>query len=403
MNMLLVLNAGSSSIKFATYDSTTLRDEPRLLGKGHITQVDRQLKLQVSHVDMPIVEHTRAAKIAHEFDHIEALNLLFEWLDQTLAGRKLTAIGHRVVHGGTRYTEPVKVNEAVLEYLQTLIPLAPLHQPYSLQAIRIISQRWPKLTQVACFDTAFHHTQSTIAQAFALPEAITKAGVRRYGFHGLSYEYIATQLPEVLGVHANGKVIVAHLGNGASLCAMVAGKSVAATTGFSALDGLVMGTRCGSLDPGVVLYLLQQLKMSGTEISDLLYHQSGLLGVSGISSDMQVLLASEDPQAALAVDIFVYRIVTEIGALVAAMGGLDALVFTAGIGEHAAPIRARICSGCTWLGAHLDETSNSIDLELIHVPHSQLQLAVIPTDEESMIATHTLDTIVQGSAVHCET
>jgi acetate kinase len=244
--------------------------------------------------------------------------------------------------------------------------------------------------QIACFDTAFHMTQSSVAQAYALPRTMTNAGIRRYGFHGLSYEYIATQLPRVLGEKAHAKVIVAHLGNGASLCGLVNKKSAASTMGFSALEGLVMGTRSGSLDPGVVLYFLQELNMSADQVSNLLYNQSGLLGVSGISSDMQVLLNSPEPHAAQAIDLFVYRIISEIGSLAAAMGGVDALVFTAGIGEHAAPIRERICHACSWLGAALDRTANHMGQEKIHAPESQLQMVVIPTDEEKMIALHAI-------------
>jgi acetate kinase len=284
----------------------------------------------------------------------------------------------------------VLVTDEVLDDLDTLVPLAPLHQPHNLKAIRFLREYMPRLPQVACFDTAFHATQPNVAQAYALPRDITGAGVRRYGFHGLSYEYIASQLPRVLGDRAHGKVVVAHLGSGASLCALIDGKSVASTMGFSALDGLMMGTRCGALDPGVVLYMMQALHMTPEEVSDLLYNRSGLLGVSGISNDMQVLLASTDPRAVNAVDLFVHRIVCEIGSLAAAMGGLDALVFTAGIGENAAPIRSRVSRACEWLGALIDEEANYNRRELIHAPSSRLQLVVMATDEEKMIATKTL-------------
>lgn len=279
---------------------------------------------------------------------------------------------------------------AVLGALEALVPWAPLHQPHNLLPIRRAARRWPGVTQVACFDTAFHCTQPAVAQAFALPRHIAEEGVRRYGFHGLSFESIAGRLGAVFGVPVGrGKVVVAHLGHGASLCAMANGCSIASTMGFSALDGLVMGTRCGTLDAGVVLHLMQHGGMTAQQVSDLLYNESGLLGVSGISSDMAVLLESTDARAAQAIDLFVYRAVAEIGAMAAALGGIDALVFTAGIGEHAAAVRARIVAGCGWLGAVLDEAANDIDLELIHAPSSRLAIAVIPTDEELVIATHT--------------
>lgn len=315
---------------------------------------------------------------------------ILNWINARRDTLRLVAVGHRVVHGGRKYFAPVRVNDEVLHDLDTLVPLAALHQPHNLRSIRVLRETAPDLPQVACFDTAFHRTQPNVAQAFALPREISDAGVRRYGFHGLSYEYIATQLPRIFGARANRKIIVAHLGNGASLCALDDGKSVASSMGFSALDGLMMGTRCGTLDPGVVLYLLQELHMAPQDVSDMLYSRSGLLGVSGISSDMQTLLASTDPRAAEAIDLFVHRVVCEIGSLAAAMGGLDALVFTAGIGEHAAPIRDRICRACEWLGAALDEKANLGGQELIHASSSALWLAVVPTNEESMIAAHTL-------------
>ena len=390
MDAILVLNAGSSSIKFAAFDPVSSPGELRLISRGRVSQVGADVELQVNNADGTLLEKLHWSSAPGAFDYDKAIARMFSWLAEHCGGRKVAAVGHRVVHGGKNYSAPVLVSPEVLRDLDTLVPLAPLHQPHSLKAIRILRQRWPAVAQVACFDTAFHSTQPAVAQAFALPREITEAGVRRYGFHGLSYEYIASQLPRVLGAWAGGKVIVAHLGNGASLCALQGGKSVASTMGFSALDGLMMGTRCGSLDPGVVLYLLQQLHMSAQQVSDLLYSRSGLLGVSGTSSDMQVLLSSADPRAAEALDLFVHRIVCEIGSLAAAMGGLDALVFTAGIGEHAAPIRARICVGSEWLGAKLDEEANDRSRELIHASSSALRLAVVPTNEESIIAAHTL-------------
>jgi acetate kinase len=387
MTQLLVLNAGSSSLKFAIF---TADKTPQLLMKGHVAQRGHDMQWLVKDGQGQLLEKSQQTCPQDHFEHDAALALLLDWLDRQPNTSSFTVIGHRVVHGGQQYSAPVRVNAVVLETLQELIPLAPLHQPHNLKVIRLLQERWPNVPQVACFDTAFHATQTPVAQAFALPHHITQAGVRRYGFHGLSYEFIATQLSRVMGDKATGKVIVAHLGNGASLCGMVNGKSMATTMGFSALDGLVMGTRCGAIDPGVVLYLLQAMHMDAQAVSDLLYNDSGLLGVSGVSSDMQVLLNSEAPSAAQAIDLFVYRIVCEIGALAAAMGGVDALVFTAGIGEHAAIIRERICHACAWLGAKLDATANKQAQEQLSTPDSALFLAMIPTDEEKMIALHAL-------------
>ena len=388
MDAILVLNAGSSSIKFATYDYCTAPGTLHLLGRGRIALVGSEVEFRVWDQNGAVLALSRSPSPDRSFDQDVALEHLFAWLAAHRGGVTLAAVGHRVVHGGQDFVEPVQVSIAVLENLEGLIPLAPLHQPHNLRAIRILRKMLPQVLQVACFDTAFHHTQPALAQEFALPKTLTATGVRRYGFHGLSYEYIAGQLPEVLGAQANGKVIVGHLGNGASLCAMNNRVSVASTMGFSTLDGLMMGSRCGALDAGVVLYLLQQRGMDAAHVSDVLYHQSGLLGVSGISSDMQVLLASEAPDAAAAIALFVYRIVCEIGALSAAMGGLDALIFTGGIGEHAAPIRARVVDGCRWLGARHDPAANARGATRFETPDSTLQLCMLPTDEETIIAQH---------------
>lgn len=399
MDVVLVINAGSSSIKFAVYSVASFPQPQALIGRGHVAQVGDQLELLVKLSAVAIGAVAAGGKptersqspLAHGlFNHDTAMARMFAWLDAHQAGLRLVAVGHRVVHGGSQYSAAVRVTAEVLRDLTALIPLAPLHQPHNLQAIRAVSQRWPNVPQVACFDTAFHAHQAPVAQAYALPRELSAAGLRRYGFHGLSYEYIADQLPRVLGDASQGRVIVAHLGNGASLCALKAGQSVASTMGFSALDGLMMGSRCGALDPGVVLYLLEEMHLTVPQVSDLLYRRSGLLGVSGLSSDMQVLLDSPDPHAAEAVALFVHRIVVEIGALAAALGGLDALVFSAGIGEHAAPIRARVCEGCAWLGVVLDDVANLRADALIHAPASRVQVAVLPTDEEQMIASHTL-------------
>jgi acetate kinase len=302
----------------------------------------------------------------------------------------LVAAGHRVVHGGSLYSIPVRISSTVIDDLRRLVPLAPLHQPRNLAAIVAISKLHPELPQVACFDTAFHHTQPEIAAAFALPRTITAQGVRRYGFHGLSYEYIASVLPNVLGpVAADGRVVVAHLGSGASMCAMHRRQSVATTMGFTALDGLPMGSRCGNLDPGVILYLMQEKGMTPQAVSDLLYHSSGLLGVSGVSDDMRTLLASDDPLAANAIALFIYRIGRELGSLAASLGGLDALVFTAGIGEHASEIRRRACEQAFWLGVELDDAANAAGAIRITTPGSKTSAWLIPTNENLMIAQHT--------------
>ena len=389
MAFILVLNAGSSSIKFAVFNAATGPNSLNLILRGHAAQAGADIELSIKDADGGTLERQQKISDNTTFDHDDAIDSILTWLGAHRAEFVPVAVGHRVVHGGEKYSIPVVVTEEVLQDIEALVPLAPLHQPHNLKLIHLIRKRWPAIPQIACFDTAFHSTQTREAKAFALPRELTNAGIRRYGFHGLSYEYLASQLPQVLGDHAAGKVIVAHLGSGASLCALQNGKSVATTMGFSALDGLMMGTRCGTLDPGVVLYLLQHLHMSPEKISALLYQRSGLLGVSGISSDMRLLLTSTDPHASEAIDLFVYRIIGEIGMLVALMGGVDAIVFSAGIGENSPPIRSRICAGFTWLGASMDETANSADLELIHTPASTMQLAIVPTDEEKMIALHT--------------
>ncbi len=295
-----------------------------------------------------------------------------------------------MVHGGLAFAQPVRIDADVIAALRKLSPLAPLHQPHNLGPIEIIAKLQPKLLQVACFDTAFHRRQPEVAQAFALPPSITDRGVRRYGFHGLSYEYIASVLGGFDAKAASGRTIVAHLGNGSSMCAMVDGRSVASTMGFTALDGLPMGTRCGSLDPGVLLYLMDEMAMDVRAIEDLIYKQSGLLGVSGVSSDMRVLQASEDPRARQAVDLFVYRLGRELGSLAAAAGGVDALVFTAGIGEHSASIRERACRDAAWLGIALDPVANQSGGPRISTAASKVSVWVIPTNEELMIARHAM-------------
>jgi acetate kinase len=382
---IIVLNAGSSSLKFSLYAlaGTDLVLDVRGQIEGLLT-APRFVALDVT--GAVIAERTWSAAM---LDHAGATSFLLGFLERDLARHRVIAIGHRVVHGGMRYDRPVIVDDDVVRELEALVPLAPLHQPHNLAPIRAVASRESALPQVACFDTSFHRSQPPLAQAFALPAALTERGVRRYGFHGLSYEYIAGVLPSFDADAAHGCVVVAHLGNGASMCAMLDGVSMATTMGLTALDGLVMGTRAGTLDPGVILYLLDELKMDARAIEDLLYRQSGLLGVSGTSSDMRTLLASDNPRARFAVDLFCYRITRELGSLAAALGGLDALVFTGGIGEHAAPIRARVLRNAQWLGFALDATANEMNGPRLTRPRSRARAYAIATDEELMIARHT--------------
>jgi acetate kinase len=314
---------------------------------------------------------------------------LIAWVEDQLDGTAVRAVGHRVVHGGDVYREPVLVDADVLRTLEGFVSLAPLHQPHNLAPIRELATMKPGLPQVACFDTAFHAGHEPAARNFALPRELTAEGIHRYGFHGLSYEFIARRLPDVDPESARGRAVVAHLGSGASMCAIHRGRSVASTMGFTAVDGLPMGTRTGSLDPGVLLYLLQERGMDARGLQTLLYRESGLLGVSGISNDMRILLASDDPNAREAIDLFVYRIHRELGSLAAALGGLEALVFTAGIGENAPEIRARVCEAARWLGVVIDPDANRRNARRLHRPESAVRVWVIPTNEELMIAQHT--------------
>ncbi len=397
INGILALNAGSSSIKFSLFATSNETDALSLLYQGEVAGIGNEPRfLAYSTSGQCLADERLTGKAAdNALSHEDALGVLLEWIEHHEAGVILSAVGHRVVHGGTLYSAPVLIDSIVLSYLEQLIPLAPLHQPHNLAAIRSFAGIRPGIPQVACFDTAFHRTQPPIAQAFALPRDVTDRGVRRYGFHGISYEYIAHVLPDFLGARADERVIIAHLGNGASMCAIRGRASVAATTGFTALDGLPMGTRCGTIDPGVILYLLSELQMDVPVVTDLLYHRSGLLGVSGISSDMRTLLASDSPHAVEAIDLFVYRIGRELGSLAATLGGLDALVFTGGIGEHAAPIRARVCQDAQWLGVQLDPAANDVGRPKISTDGSVVSVWVIPTNEDVMIAHHTSDVIRQ--------
>ena len=383
---IIVINAGSSSIKFSLF-----------LERGGDLALDVRGQIEGLFTTPRFLARDSSGGILAErswgdgmrLGHDGAMEHLRGFLKQQLVDDRLIGVGHRIVHGGPEYAAPIRVDAGVLGALQQLIPLAPLHQPHNLSPIAALLERAPELPQVACFDTAFHRTNPDVAQRFALPAELHEAGVRRYGFHGLSYEYIASVLPRFDAKAAAGKTVVLHLGNGASMCALASGRSVASTMGFTAVDGLAMGTRCGALDPGVILYLMTERRMSVGDVEQLIYQESGLLGVSEISSDMRMLLASDDHRARLAIDLYVYRIRRELGSLAGALGGLDAVVFTAGIGENAPVIRERVCRDAGWLGLTLDERANSTGGTRISGPTSSVSAWVIPTDEELMIARHT--------------
>jgi len=382
---ILVINAGSSSIKFCLY--TVQQDDLQTLARGQVEGIG---------VHPHFTAHDGAGELLVEqrwddpaTPRETLLGILLDWLDEQLGRGKLIAAGHRVVLGGERYRAPVRVDDGVMAYLTGLIPLVPLHQPGNLAPIRELAALKPELPQVACFDTAFHASNPRLARLYGIPRELTDAGVLRYGFHGSSYEYIASRLPALDERAARGRTVVAHLGSGASMCALVDGQSIASSMGFSALEGLVMGTRPGNLDPGVLLYLMQSRGMDAARLEKLLYKESGLLGVSGISSDLRDLKASDHPHAREAVELFVYRIVRELGSLAAATRGLDALVFTAGIGEHSAPVRQAVCEQAAWLGIQLDGAANARHDTRISTPDSPVSVWVVPTDEELMIARHT--------------
>ena len=382
---ILVLNAGSSSIKLAVFAEHD--GEMSLQLRGHVEGLYTEPRFEAHDATGRVVGERSWGRTA--LGHDGAVEYLGDFLQQQLANHRLVGVGHRVVHGGLEYTAPVRVEAKTLEALQRLIPLAPLHQSHNLAPIARLLKRAPELPQVACFDTAFHRTNPDVAQRFALPEELHEVGVQRYGFHGLSYEYVAAELRRVDAAAAAGKTIVLHLGNGSSMCAMAAGRSAATTMGFTATDGLPMGTRCGALDPGVMLYLMDERRMDARAIERLLYNESGLLGVSGISSDMRTLLASPAPSARLAIDIYVYRIRRELGSLAAALGGLDAIVFTGGIGENAHAIRERVCRDAAWLGVELAPAANARGGPRISAADSRVSAWVVPTNEEVMIARHT--------------
>ncbi|MFZ1243770.1 MAG: acetate/propionate family kinase [Azonexus sp.] len=382
---ILTINAGSSSIKFA------------LFPLAHPISPDAEVSGQIDGIGTNatklVAKDKSGQKIAdqaivgEQVSHDQAFDALLKWFMSTHAGWQIVAVGHRVVHGGERYSQPTIVDETVLGHLISFIPLAPLHEPHNVAGIRALQALLPDVPQIACFDTAFHRSQPDVAQTFGLPRALTAEGIKRYGFHGLSYEFIARALPQH-SHRANGRVVVAHLGNGASMAAMVNRKCVATTLGFSTIDGLLMGTRCGNLDPGVILHLMETKGLSVKDMTRMLYKESGLLGVSGISQDMRTLLGSDKPEAHEAVDLFCYRIARELGSLVAAASGVDALVFTGGIGEHAAEVRRRVCIQSEWLGIRLDPEANARHDIVISAGNSSVDVLVIPTNEEWMMAHH---------------
>jgi acetate kinase len=381
----LVLNAGSTSLKFGVCWRPEAEDW-RLESRGQIEGIGTSPRLSARDAAGRTLVNRKLENVCDGFDALEAVAA---WFRNMYGDAQVIGVGHRVVHGGTQYTGPTVVTPEVLAALYRLVPLAPLDQPYNLAAIEAVSERFPDVQQVACFDTSFHLTQPRVARVVPLPREVCGSEVQRYGFHGLSYEYVASVLPRVAPEIARRRVIVAHLGSGASVCALKDGKSIDCSLGFTALDGLCMGTRPGSLDPGVVLYLFQNLKLSAKEVETILYQKSGLLGISGISDDMGELLQCSGPRARMAVDFFVYRAAKEIGALAAVLGGLDSLVFTGGIGESSTEIRQRICESCAWLGVELDATANSRNGPRISSPSSKVSAWVIPTNEELMIARHT--------------
>lgn len=380
---ILTLNVGSSSLKFALFEASRNTLERRLFGS--IQDLDGQPRFEVNNTQGAMRSGERVMLAGPE----QAVIFLLEWLRSNAQGIRITAVGHRVVHGGAAYSHPVRIDDGVLERLQAVTPLAPLHMPHNLAAIQALHARWSMVPQVACFDTAFHRTMPYHEQVYALPREWYDQGVCRYGFHGLSYEYIASVLPQHLGKQANGKVVVAHLGHGASLCAMQDRRSMATSMGFTPLDGIPMATRPGSLDPGIVLWLQREAGLSPDAVDDLLNQQSGLLGLSGVSSDMRELLQSNDPNAHQAIDYFVHHTARGIASLAGALGGLDALVFTAGIGENAPVIRDRICQQAAWLSIAMDAHANTQQQTCLSRPDSSVSVWRIPTDEERIIAAHT--------------
>jgi acetate kinase len=376
IDLILTLNAGSSSIKFALFPVDT---DLGAVASGQIEGIGLAPRLTID---------GKASELGDVRDHAAALEAIAAALRPMCRDARIAAVGHRVVHGGRAFAEPIVLDEPIIAELTSLSPLAPLHQPHNLSGIAVARQLFPEAMQVACFDTAFHRAQPWVNDTFALPRHFYDEGVRRYGFHGLSYEYVSSELARLAPHHAAGRLVIAHLGNGASMCAIRGGQSVASTMGFSALDGLPMGTRSGQLDPGVLLYFMRERGMSADAIEDLLYRKSGLLGLSGLSSDMRALEAAGTPEAQQAIDYFVFRVRRELGAMTAILSGLDALAFAGGIGENAARIRERICQGFEWLGIELDETRNRLGQTIISSDRSRVRVFIVKTSEETMIARH---------------
>ena len=399
MKAVLILNAGSSSLKFALFPMTPkLADMPRLSGQVEGIGAEPLMHAKDNNTGE---RFTEALAVPPDTDqngqHRLALEFIFDWINRHSPGVEIVAAGHRIVHGGDHYGAPVVLTPEVVAELETLIPLAPLHQPHNLRAIKSLFSLMPDVRQVGCFDTAFHRTRLPVAERFPVPRALFNEGVKRYGFHGLSYEFVARQLPDLLGEEkARGAIVIAHLGNGASMCALRDGLSRDTSMGFTAVDGLMMGTRTGSLDPGVILHLVEQKGMDAKALSNLIYKQSGLLGVSGISQDMRVLLESDEDSAKEAVELFCYRAACMVGQLSMASGGLEALVFTGGIGEHAAPIRARIAEWLAWTGLHLYPAANQRHATRIHTKDSKVEVLVVPTNEEWMIGHHAVNLLGLG-------
>ncbi len=382
---ILTINAGSSSIKFALFPLAA-EISPQAEFSGQIDGIGTNATKMVAK-DKAGEKIANQAIPGEQVSHTQAFDALLQWFQATQAGWEIVAAGHRVVHGGERYSKPTLIDDVVLGHLISFFPLAPLHEPHNVAGIQALQALLPNVPQIACFDTAFHRSQPDVAQTFGLPRALSAEGIKRYGFHGLSYEFIARALPQH-SHRANGRVVVAHLGNGASMSAMVNRKCVATTLGFSTIDGLVMGTRCGNLDPGVILHLMESKGYTVKDMTRILYKESGLLGVSGLSQDMRTLLASDKPEAHEAVELFCYRIARELGSLAAAAGGLDAVVFTGGIGEHAAEFRRIVCLQAEWLGIRLNPEANARHDIVISAANSSADVLVIPTNEEWMMAHH---------------
>ena len=392
--LILTLNAGSSSVKFALFEAS--ESEPELVAKGQVEGIGSAPHFLAKDSDGSLLAESYWEPVGGGEGHTVAFRQIWRWLRDVTEGRRLLAVGHRVVHGGEQYAQPVLIDDQVLSELTRLIPLVPLHQPHNLASIRAVAKSHPELPQVACFDTAFHRQRPAVSERFGLPYDLYEKGVRRYGFHGISYEYIVSRLKKIAPDLFEGRVVVAHLGSGCSMCAIDGGKSVETTMSFSSLDGLPMGTRCGTLDPGVLLYLMGQDGLSVKDVESLLYKRSGLLGISGVSNDMRALQESDDPRARDAIDYFTYRIRHDLGALTASLGGLDGLVFTAGIGENDPILRATVCRDAAWLGIEIDPDSNKRGEQRITVGDSKPSVWVIPTDEERMIAMHTMRLVGAG-------